>query len=394
MPSLPSLPGVLASRAFGQLRGGLGALTDAFAWPLTASHYLELVNPLWTTHTLQARVQHVWDETAGARSLILKPGRRWRVHRAGQHIGVRVAIGGVQYTRIYSISSAPERADGCITITVKSIPDGQLSPYLVRDVVPGEHLTIGFPQGDFVLPEAVDGKLLFITAGSGITPIMSMLRSLVLQNRALQVTHIHYAPYAEDVIFRDELLHLARGHAGYVLHMIHTREPPGSGRQRAFVADDRPPSPLDAGVRHFSAEALARLCPDWSSREAYACGPAELLDAVEAHWAATRLEAQLHVEHFRARLAVLPEAVMPGDVRFAKRSVVARSDGVTSLLRLAEQAGLTLEHGCRMGICHSCSATLISGCVRDLRNNVLHRHAGQKIQLCVSAAAGDVEIDV
>src|SRR6478672_8848954 len=132
-----------------------GAFTDALAWPLRTSHYLELVNPLWTTHALQARVEEVWDETADARTLTLKPGRNWRAHRAGQHMRVGVPIGGMQYTRTYSISSAPERDDECITITVKVIAGGRMSQHLVRQIKPGDYLPIGIPQGDFVLPESM-----------------------------------------------------------------------------------------------------------------------------------------------------------------------------------------------------------------------------------------------
>src|SRR3982751_119589 len=87
-------------------------VSDAFAWPLAASHYLELLNPLWSTHALTARVEAVWDETADARTLTLRPGRNWRCHRAGQHIRVGLAIDGKANTRTYSISSAPERDDG------------------------------------------------------------------------------------------------------------------------------------------------------------------------------------------------------------------------------------------------------------------------------------------
>src|ERR1051325_3928848 len=133
----------------------LAAVTDLFASPLRASHYLELVNPLWTTHKLQARVVGVWDETANARTLVLRPGRGWRRHRAGQHVRVGVAIRGMHHTRTYSISSAPERSDGCITITVKAAPGGRVAQQLVRRVSPGDHLPIGLPQGDFTLPEAV-----------------------------------------------------------------------------------------------------------------------------------------------------------------------------------------------------------------------------------------------
>lgn len=81
---------------------------DMFAYPLRLSHYLELINPLWTKHTLQARVESVWDETKDSRTLTLRPGRGWRTHRAGQYVRVGVSIGGMRHTRTYSISSAPE----------------------------------------------------------------------------------------------------------------------------------------------------------------------------------------------------------------------------------------------------------------------------------------------
>src|SRR2546428_13950217 len=99
----------------------LTALPDLFAWPLRTSHYLELVNPLWTTHKLQARVVSVWDETASARTLTLRPGRNWRSHRAGQHVRLGVPVGGMHHTRTYSISSPPERDRECITLPVKGI---------------------------------------------------------------------------------------------------------------------------------------------------------------------------------------------------------------------------------------------------------------------------------
>src|SRR5207237_7775124 len=150
---------------------------DMFAWPLRTSHYLELVNPLWATHKLQARVVAVWDETSTARTLTLRPGRNWRRHRAGQHVRIGVPIGGMHHTRTYSISSPPERDDECIAITVKAAAGGRVSSHLVRNVDPGTYLPLGLPQGDFVLPDAVPVLPLFITAGSGITPVMSMLRS-------------------------------------------------------------------------------------------------------------------------------------------------------------------------------------------------------------------------
>jgi len=346
------------------------AFVDAFAWPLRTSHYLELVNPLWSSHALQARVESVWDETADARSLTLRPGRNWRTHRPGQHIRVGVPIAGKQFTRTYSISSAPSAE--LITITVKAVPGGRMSHRLVREIKPGDYLPIGIPQGDFVLPEGAPVAPLFISAGSGITPIMSMLRSLIAEQRLPHVAHIHYAPHAHDVIFGNELRELARTQPRYGLQLVYTRD--GAGQ-------------------HFSAAQLAALCPDWREREVYACGPAGLLDAVEQHFAEAGLGKRLHIERFLAKMAP-PREVTRGTVSFIRSKVKAESDGVTNLLRLAEDAGLNPPHGCRMGICHGCDATLKSGCVRDLRTNTVLDEAGQTVQICICAAAGDAELEL
>jgi stearoyl-CoA 9-desaturase NADPH oxidoreductase len=365
----------LTSRPPPSLLSRLADIAGLIATPLRPSHYLELVNPLWTTHTLQARVEKVWDETRDSRTLTLRPGRNWRAHRAGQHVRLGVPIDGMQYTRTYSLSSSPDRADGCITVTVKAITDGRMSHHLVRKLEAGTYLPLGLPQGDFVLPDATPVRPLFITAGSGITPVMSMLRTYVLRRNMPDVVHVHYAPHHYDVIFGGELREIVEAHPSYRLRPVYTREL-GDAR-----VDDR----------HFCAEQLEELCPDWSTRDVWACGPQGLLDSVEAHFTAAGRGSALHTERFRAALAAVPDGAAGGRVRFAGSAREVDADGTTNLLRVAEDAGLNPPHGCRMGICHSCDVTLVSGSVRDLRTNRLV-DAGSTIQICVCAAAGDVEV--
>jgi ferredoxin-NADP reductase len=348
------------------------------ATPLRPSHYLALANPLWTSHALQARVEAVHDETADARTLTLRPGRGWRRHRAGQFVRIGLALDGMRHTRTYSIASSPDRRDGCIAITVKAMPGGRVSPVLVRTLRPGAYLSLSAADGTFVLPEAAPVRPLFITAGSGITPVMSMLRTFALRDESPDVVHVHYAPHTSDVIFGEELRALAAARAGYRLQTVFTREREG-GR---------------GGDRHFSAAQLQSLCPDWRGRDVWACGPRELLDAVEAHWAAAGLPHRLHVERFHAPLAALPADAVGGTVRFALSGRDATADAGMPLLRVAENAGLNPPHGCRMGICHTCDATLRTGCVRDLRTGTVCAEPNRKIQLCVSAALGDVEIEL
>lgn len=346
----------------------LADLAGLVATPLVPSHYIALLRPLAATHTRQARVEAVCDETADTRTLTLRPGRGWRSHRPGQHVRITLAIDGRLATRTYSISSSPDRADGCFTITVKA--QGPASRALVREVAVGSYLSIGMAEGDFVLPEAPRPELAFVTAGSGITPVMSMLRTLAARGELSNVVHVHHARHARDVIFGDELRGLAANHRGYRLTIVLTGQDP----------------------RRFSAARFTELSPHWRERETWACGPQGLLDSITACFAAVGRADALHIERFAAALAPVPANDNGGHVRFANARTERRADGRTPLLRVAEAAGVSAPHGCRMGICHQCDATLLSGCVRDLRTGETINEPGVRIQVCVCAAAGDVEL--
>jgi ferredoxin-NADP reductase len=202
---------------------GLVRLAALLASPLLPDDYIELVNPLWTRNTLRARVVAVIPETTDSASLALKPGLRWQGHRAGQFLRVGVDIEGVRHWRCYSISSAPERADGLMTITVKAVDGGRVSKHLVHALKAGALLELAAAEGEFVWPQVQTGPLLTITGGSGLTPVMSQLRSAAARGAMPECTVIHYAPTAEDCLFRDELLSLAAQHPQLKLHLVYTR---------------------------------------------------------------------------------------------------------------------------------------------------------------------------
>ena len=366
--------------AISKLRARITDVVNLFATPLQASHYVELVNPLWSSHKLQARVESVWDETSDARTITLRPGRNWRRHRAGQHIRIGVPIGGRRFTRTYSISSSPERRDGCITVTVKVLDGGRMSGHLVRQLLVGSYLPVGLPQGDFLVPEAVPVRPLFITAGSGVTPVMSMLRTWAIVGNMPDVVHIHYAPHSYDAIFGSELEALASGGHRYHYTPVYTRD-----------GDDPANEP-----RHFSAAQLDELCPDWRERDVWACGPQSLLEAVETHFNEAGRGRFLHIERFRAPTVSIGDDAEGGTVTFLSdpQDVTTAADAATPLLRVAEDAGLNPDHGCRMGICHTCDVPLVAGTVRDLRTGELIDEPGHPVQICISSAAGDCEIQL
>lgn len=352
-------------------------VANLFTYPLTASHYTELMNPLWASHAIKARVIQFWDETKDARTITLRPNSTWRGGRAGQHVRIGLSINGREYHRTYTISSAPEREDGCFTITVKILEGGRLSRHLVRNLKIGEYVSVGLPQGSFHLPDAGAMKLLFITGGSGVTPARSMLQSMIAQERYLDSVHIHYAPHEYDVIFGSELGALQKKFPQYEYHPIYTRKM-GAAKRKKF---------------HFNAAQLKKLCPDWRERTVFACGPQELLASLRDHFKKAKLMENLFIEEFRAPTAAIPKTAKGGVVSFAKSSVTAKADGATSLLRVAEDAGLNPPHGCRMGICHTCNTSLVSGCVRDLRNGNIITEPGATVQTCIMAAHGNCAIN-
>ena len=335
--------------------------------PLTPDDYLALVNPLWSAKETCGRVEAVHPETADAATLVIRPGRHWVPHKPGQWVRVGVDIDGVRHWRTYSLSSPPTRPGGCVTITVKAIPDGLVSGHLVRRTPPGTILGLGRPEGEFVLPEPPPPRVLFLTAGSGITPVRPMLHALLARPDSPDVMLVHSAPTPQEVIFGRELRELAARLPNLRLHERHTRI---EGRLKL-------------------AE-LPELCPDWTERAVWACGPPGLLEEVTTHW--TGPAERLHIERFR------PEPVAKGGeggrVRFTKSGREARADGGTPLLTVGENAGVLMPSGCRMGICRSCLVPLASGRVRDLRTGRVHGEAGDLIQTCVSAAAGPVEIEL
>jgi ferredoxin len=143
----------------------------------------------------------------------------------------------------------------------------------------------------------------------------------------------------------------------------------------------------------LTPEALAREVPDWAARQAWACGPIGMLDDLEALWARAGVADRLHTERFRARVVAAGEG---GRVTFTGTGQAVEAPAGRPILEVAEEAGVLLPSGCRMGICYGCVRPLRSGAVRDLRTGALTTAEpgdGVQVQTCVSAAAGPCEID-
>ncbi len=347
----------------------LRAIAGRVTTPLLPDDYLKLANPLWSARELRGRVLDVRRETEDSATLVIRPGWGFSFdYEPGQYVGIGVLIDGRWRWRSYSLTSSPVRESRNITITVKAMPEGFLSSHLVGGVAPGTIVRLAAPQGSFVMPDPAPASVLFLTAGSGITPVMSMLRTLAKRKQIVDVVHLHSAPTESDVIFARELAELATTHAGYRLQLRTTRT---QGR-------------LD----------LSRLgdeVPDWRARQTWACGPEAMLDEAHRLWSAAGVGERLHLERFAvSRAKVRGDG---GTVTFERSGKTAHIDAATSLMEAGEQAGVQMPFGCRMGICQSCVVGLVDGHVRDLRTGVEHE-PGTRVQTCVSAVSGDCVIDV
>jgi stearoyl-CoA 9-desaturase NADPH oxidoreductase len=341
--------------------------------PLLPDDYLRLANPLWSARELRGRVLAVRRETEDSATLVIKPGWGFSFdYQPGQYIGIGLLVDGRWRWRSYSLTSSPAAATHglarTVTITVKAMPEGFLSTHLVAGVEPGTIVRLAAPQGNFVLPDPAPASILFLTAGSGITPVMSMLRTLVRRNQIADIAHLHSAPTAADVMFAAELAALEVDHSGYRLRVRETRS---EGRLDL--------SRLDAEV------------PDWRERQTWACGPEGMLNQAEKVWSSAGIGERLHLERFAVAKAA--PAGAGGTVTFARSGRRVAADAATSVMDAGEGVGVQMPFGCRMGICQSCVVELVDGHVRDLRTGQKHE-PGSRIQTCISAASGDCVINI
>jgi len=360
-----------APTASATLRDRVVKLVGLVTTPLVPADYLDILDPLRAGADLRGRIVSVEPETADAATIMIRPGADWAGHVPGQYVRIGIDVDGVRQWRAYSLTHGP-RADGDISITVKAVPKGKVSNHLVRRARPGTLVHLEQAAGKFVLPTD-GGRLLFVTAGSGITPVVGMLRNLfpvsdsgtvqLSRSAGYDITVVHAAPSEPDSIFISNL-----------------RELDEAGLINLVARYDDVHGVFD----------LADLVPDFQERTTFACGPAGLLDALEAHHGEHGVP--LLTEQFKVATV---EAGEGGTVTFTN-GVTVDADGSTPILDAGEAAGVLMPSGCRMGICFGCVLPLREGAVRDLRNGEVTTAApgdGVLIQTCVSAAAGTCDID-
>jgi stearoyl-CoA 9-desaturase NADPH oxidoreductase len=405
-----------SSRRSGARRGGLAQrllgtkVADALAGPHDVDHYLELLQPAWAVRRIRGEIVAVRHQNADSVTLTLRPTGTWPGFRAGQHVEISVDVDGVRHRRSYSPSASAHPRTREIELTVRRHPEGVVSRHLKEHARPGMFVGLSVPRGDdFVLPDPRPSRIVLISGGSGITPVLSMLRTLTDEGHDGPIAFLHYARSAADVLYADDLARIAAAHPNVAVHVVTTRDEGSSPKDRTTGAPrtDRTDAPLTGSAANpapgpdaaatprlsgrFWRDHLARVLPADADAAAFVCGPGALVEAVRALWAEDGLETPLRFEHFAPPVLPDLEPGQLGRVTFAGSGIEADADGST-LLEQAEAAGLSPVNGCRMGICLTCKCTLNSGRVRDTLSGEIGGVPGEEIRICVSAPVGDVSV--
>ncbi|MEE4025563.1 hybrid-cluster NAD(P)-dependent oxidoreductase [Gordonia sp. PKS22-38] len=361
----------------------VGAATDAAT---ATDHHLVCVDRADVTRDITTFTFRVLPHMAldaagsgsGTESLTL-------VFQPGQFLAFTLQIDGREVQRCYSISSPPTRP-GTISISVKRVVGGHVSNWLHDNMVPGMMVWASGPMGRFSFHARPADKYLFISAGSGITPVMSMVRTITDSEAPTDIVFVHSAPTVEDIPFRDELEDLAQRYPNVNL---------------AFAATRMPVDELPEWTGHrgrVDQQMLARVCPDLGERVVFLCGPGRFRSGVRSALVAAGGDLSLiHEESFGFSLPTADDAADPAGVvvDFTRRSRRITVAPGTTILAAAAAAGVTLPSTCGVGLCGSCKVTKLSGdVVMNHQGGIRNREITQgKILLCCSEPLSPVEID-
>jgi ferredoxin-NADP reductase len=346
-------------------------LVDLLLGPHGVDRYLELIRPSMTVGEARAEVVRVRRQTARSVTLTLRANRAWTGFRAGQFVRAGFEIDGVRRTRTYSPANSQHRGADELELTVTTHPQGLVSRHLRDGLAPGAIVHLAPAQGEFALPDPRPQKLWLISGGSGITPVMSMLRTLCDEDHRGGIVFWHYARTAADFLYEDEVRALAAQHPSLQVAYRATRGPEPAPR--------------------LDGHALGELGPD---AHAAVCGPPALLAAARDAWDESGgASDRLLTETFTPPSLIATGAAAKGTLRFLHSDrQAAVGDG--TLLEQAEAAGLSPDFGCRMGICHTCTCRKAAGPVRNVRTGEISEEEDEDIQLCISVPAGDVALEL
>jgi glycine betaine catabolism B len=320
------------------------------------------------------------DETHDSKTFVFEDTQsRSFDFKPGQYISFKFAIEGKLYPRAYSICSTPTRPHN-VQITVKRVPGGLVSNWLNDHMRPGMSVEIADIAGRFNYFDIPSRKPLFLSGGSGVTPVMSMLQYITDVVDQTDVEFVHFARTPRDIIFRDQLEFIDRRFPNINVHLVVGE----AGEEGCFHGK----------TGKISAALMQSLVPDLSHREIFMCGPEGFMKAARAMAAEVPIGA-LHEESFGERISIEEPDRFGGEVYFSTSGKHGTCAPGETILEAALNAGIWIESSCHQGVCGSCKVKLTQGEVdmQDLGGLPGCDRSEGYVLACCSRPMGSVSID-
>ncbi|KIO36152.1 hybrid-cluster NAD(P)-dependent oxidoreductase [Shewanella sp. cp20] len=309
-------------------------------------------SPNWQAGEIRLVCVERWQETHDVTSFRFQGAQPVKFHfKPGQFITFLLDIAGERLARSYTISSSPSRPYSLV-VTIKRIPGGRVSNYLVDNLQAGHSVNVSGPAGAFNLIDIAADKYLFLSAGSGITPMYSMSRWLTDTQVGSDIAFVHSAKAKEDLIFHDALLKMAQHHPNMALH--YSLE---SGE--ALEA-------CSSFAGRLSLVMLAEAVPDFLERTVFVCGPEPYMQAAKTMLQDAGFDmSRYHQESFGAPTSS-PASQVEGlgdDAAFMLQigDVSTPLNEAQTVLEGIEAKGLPIIAACRSGVCGACKCQVLSG---------------------------------
>jgi len=360
------------------------------AQPLPATEKISAAKSA-KTKTLTLSCLQIINETPDVKTFVFAVPENYRIrYLPGQHINFTIDMFGTKQPCCYTIASAPiTPSETKISITIKRVTNGRVSNFFHDHFKVGDNIIAQKPSGNFHLADEIPEKILLLSAGSGITPMLSMLRYMAAKKNSNRIVFFHSAHSEQDLIAKNEIARLAEKHGN--CQVIYT------------LTQQVKPEWQDYQGR-LSEQMLANI-PELTQHQVYVCGPEGFRQSAQQHLRHLGLpRQQYHWESFGAKTTnkstlqpnTAPAAVKKQklSIRFDKWNKDYQGDNQSTLLEHGEEAGLILPYSCRAGMCGSCKAKLISGQVSQGSNVALSEQEKQQgyILCCTSKAKTDVVI--
>jgi glycine betaine catabolism B len=347
---------------------------------------------LWSGGVTSLKVADIIEETADAKTFRLVGEKPLLFsYRPGQFVTLLLTIDGEYIERSYSISSSPSRPH-VLELTIKRVPGGRVSNWLCDHVMPGERLTIKGPAGKFSCFDCPASKMMFIGAGSGITPMMSMSRWIVDTTADVDVKFLLSFKSPADIMFRKELELISARHACF--HVAVTLTSAWPGRTESWTGL----------TGRFDKSMIHALVPDLDQRHVFLCGPEPFAAAVRRILQELGFDqAKLHSESFgSSRVAGggkrVPKPLALSEprhrVHFIKSDRMVETDETVTLLELAEAHGIEMDYACRTGSCAECEVSFTGTLSEKPEFEKDRRRKENGIAFaCCSVALSDLEVE-